>query len=112
MMDYYLPGKPGDASNWDNRMSLCCFDSMLCFSSFDILPILDSVPVFMASGSEAYTADNNEEFYDQLTGTKVRLLIGGAGHFDLYWMPEHVTRIADEATKFFRKHSRNTANAG
>ena len=107
MMTYYLPGKPGGdpaCPNWKNQTNLYNYESMLSFSAFNIMHMMAGVPVFMALGSEAYTVDNSKEFFENVTGPKEMHFVEGAGHFDLYWKPEHVTPIAKAFADFLRKH--------
>jgi fermentation-respiration switch protein FrsA (DUF1100 family) len=61
----------------------------------------------MAVGSEEYIMDSAhayDEFYSKVKGPKEKLVIEGAGHFDLYWKPEHVNPITDRIAAFFKKH--------
>ena len=107
MMTYYLPEMPGGAQNcpnWKNGLALYNFESLISFSAFNVLNLMENVPVFMALGSEAYTVDNSKAFFDKVPGPKEMHFVEGAGHFDLYWKPEHVTPISKGLNSFFRKH--------
>ena len=45
-------------------------------------------------------------FAEEVKPEKVTV-IEGAGHFDLYWRPEHVEKISDEVAEFFHGHMRS-----
>ncbi|MEW4924418.1 alpha/beta hydrolase [Algibacter sp. 2305UL17-15] len=108
MMTYYLPGKPGgtqNCPNWKNGLSLYNFEALISFSAFNVLHLMENIPFFMALGSEAYTVENSKDFYEKVPGPKELEFIEGAGHFDLYWKPEHVKPIGEKMSKFFKSHS-------
>ena len=105
MMTYYLPGKPGgeqNCPNWKNGLAFYNFESLISFSAFNVLHLMENIPFFMALGSEAYTVDNSKEFYEKVPGPKELHYIEGAGHFDLYWKPEHVKPISEHISTFFK----------
>jgi len=104
MMEYYLPGKSGGVPRWKNALSLYNFESLLIFPVFNVTHLLDNGPFFMAYGTEAYTVDNNEEFFSIVKGPKEKFVVQGAGHFDLYWKPKHVDPIVQRIAAFFKKH--------
>jgi alpha/beta superfamily hydrolase len=103
MMEYYIPGAPGNVPTWRNAASLMSFAPVIDFSIYDYADDLE-VPIYMVYGSEAVSKDGPERLYDQLTGTKDRLIIEGAGHFDLYWMPEYVNPAVGGLTEFFNQY--------
>ena len=102
MTEYYLPGKPGDVPNWRNELSLLSLVPVIDFSIFDSTDRLDATPVFVAYGTEAVSRDGAVRFYEELGGPKDRIVLEGAGHFDLYWKPELVAPVADRIAEFFR----------
>lgn len=107
MMTYYLPEMPGgeqNCPNWKNGLTLYNFESLISFSAFNVLNLMENIPVYMALGSDAYTVDNSKDFFDKVPGPKEMHYVEGAGHFDLYWKPEHVTPISEGLNKFFRSH--------
>ena len=101
MRDYYLPGMPGEAPNWKNELSLLSSKAVLSFSIYDYTHMFDAVPVFMAYGDKAVSVKGAVRFYEALNGPKEMIKREGAGHFDLYWRPEHVEPIADGIATFF-----------
>ena len=101
MMEYYLPGMPGDVPNWRNEINLYGFSTALSFVPEDFANMLINVPLYMAYGSEAGTEVANEAFFAKVPGDHQKTIVEGAGHFDLYWMPEHVTRISQEIADFY-----------
>jgi fermentation-respiration switch protein FrsA (DUF1100 family) len=102
MMENYLPGMPGDHPNWKNAVSMNSMSSGIDFSIFDYADEL-KVPKYMVYGTEAVSKGGAIRLYDQLTSLKERLVIEGAGHFDLYWKPEYVDPAVNGITDFLRK---------
>ena len=107
MMTYYLPNMPGgepECPNWKNGLSLYNFEALISFSAFNVLGLMENIPVFMALGSNAYTVDNSIEFYKKIPGPKELYFIDGAEHFDLYWKTEYVKPISKKISLFFKKY--------
>jgi fermentation-respiration switch protein FrsA (DUF1100 family) len=101
MAEYYLPDMPGDVPNWKNSVSLLSLVPTLEWPErFDIADRFDATPVYVVYGAEATTKDGAIHFYDQLNGPKERLVLEGAGHFDIYWMPEYVDPAVDGISEF------------
>jgi len=103
MREYYLPGKPGDVPNWKNAQSWISIESLLSFSIFNFTHMFESVPTYVVYGDKAVSADGAIKFYDDITGEKEKLVFEGAGHFDLYWMPEYVDPAVEGISAFFNK---------
>lgn len=61
---------------------------MLGNAIYDLAHFFDSIPLLMVYGSDAISAESAQDFFDTVNGPKQLLVINGAGHFDLYWMPE------------------------
>jgi hypothetical protein len=110
MMEYYLPGKPGDVPNWRNEVSLMSTDSILGFSVYNFVHMFDAVPVYVVYGDEAVSADGAIRFYDAINGPKEKLVFEGAGHFDLYWMPEYVDPAVEGIATFLKKYIQQGAD--
>ena len=104
MREYYLPGKPGDVPNWKNALSLMSMNSVLSFSVYNFTHLFDAVPVYMVYGDKAFTADGGIKFYDAINGPKKRLVVKGAGHFDLYWKPEYVDPAVEGISNFLKSY--------
>ena len=107
MMTYYLPDMPGgeqNCPNWKNGLALYNFEALISFSAFNVLHLMENIPVFMALGSEAYTVENSKEFFKKVPGPKKMHFVENAGHFDLYWNPEYVKPISEDLNKFFRSY--------
>ena len=104
MMEYYLPGKPGDVPTWQNALSLMSMNSVLSFSACNFTHLLEAVPVYMVHGDQAITADGAIKFYDAINGPKEKLVAKGAGHFDLYWQPEYVDSAVEGISNFLKSH--------
>jgi fermentation-respiration switch protein FrsA (DUF1100 family) len=101
MAEYYLPGMPGDVPNWKNSVSLLSLVPTLEWPErFDIADRFNATPVYMVYGAEAATKDGAIHFFDQLDGPKDRLVLEGAGHFDIYWMPEFVDPAVEGISEF------------
>ncbi len=101
MRDYYLPGMPGDVPNWKNKMSLIGSYTLWGFSIFNYTKLLKSTPVYVAYGDQAVSKPGAIRFVNETNPEKVTV-IEGAGHFDLYWKPEHVKKISDEIATFYK----------
>jgi fermentation-respiration switch protein FrsA (DUF1100 family) len=105
MGEYYLPGKPGDVPNWKNSVSMLSLASMVGrVDYFEVVDRFDSTPVYMVYGTEAFSKPGAVRFYDMLNGPKDRLVFEGAGHFDIYWMPEYVDPAVEGITEFLNKY--------
>ncbi|WP_420640699.1 alpha/beta hydrolase [Candidatus Leptofilum sp.] len=101
---YYLPGMPGDVPNWQNRVSILSLIPIIeWLNFFGLTKRFRSTPVFMAYGSNAFSKGSAIKFYDQLDGPKDRLVLDGAGHFDMYWKPEYVDPVVESISKFFNR---------
>ncbi|KXF80501.1 alpha/beta hydrolase family protein [Enterovibrio coralii] len=106
MTQYYLPGHPGaECGKWKNELNLYNAESILTFSAFNVISLMDDIPLFMALGSEAYTADNSLSFFEQASDPKELLLFEGKGHFDLYWQPECVAPASEKLAAFLLSHA-------
>ena len=103
MMTYYLPGKPGNVPTWSNDVSMFSFVPVLGFSIFEYDEEVDRVPTYVVYGDEAVSKDGAIRFYDMVDGQKDRLVLEGAGHFDVYWKPEFVNPAVEGINAFFRK---------
>ncbi len=104
MRDYYLPGQPGGVPNWRNELSIMSMMPMFSFAIYNFAFMFDAVPVYMAYGTEAVSTPGAKRFYDMINGPKELKEIEGAGHFDLYWKPEHVDPISEGIETFFGKY--------
>jgi fermentation-respiration switch protein FrsA (DUF1100 family) len=104
MREYYLPGMPGDVPNWKNEVSLVSVSAVLSFSVFNYAHMFESIPVYVVYGDKAVSADGAIKFYDMLNGPKERLVVEGAGHFDLYWMPQYVDPAVEGISAFLGKY--------
>ena len=103
MRDYYLSGKPGDTPNWKNKASLIGSYTLYGFSIFNYTKLLDSIPKYVAYGDQAVSKGGAIRFVNETNPEKVTV-IEGEGHFDLYWKPEHVNKISDEITVFYKEY--------
>ena len=103
MRDYYLSGKPGDNPNWKNKASLIGSYTLYGFSIFNYTKLLDSIPKYVAYGDQAVSKGGAIRFVNETNPEKVTV-IEGEGHFDLYWKPEHVNKISDEITVFYKEY--------
>jgi fermentation-respiration switch protein FrsA (DUF1100 family) len=105
MGEYYLPGMPGGVPNWKNRTSMISLTSMVeLVDYFAFTDRFDSIPVYVVYGTEALSKDGAITVYDQLNGPKERLVLEGAGHFDIYWMPEYVGPAVEGISAFFGEY--------
>ena len=107
MRDYYLPGKPGDVPNWKNSVAPNSQYSLVGFSIFNYTKLFDPIPIYLAYGDEAVSKPGAARFAEEVKPTKVTV-IEGAGHFDIYWKPEHVEKIADEVAEFFQGYMKSS----
>ncbi len=103
MRDYYLPGKPGDVPNWKNKGCISESYTIYGFSIFKYVKLLESTPKYVAYGDQAVSKGGAIKFVNEANPEKVTV-IEGEGHFDLYWKPEHVKRISDEISAFYKEY--------
>ncbi len=102
MMEYYIPGAPGNVPTWKNGASIMSFTPVMDFSIYDYVDDLE-VPLYMVYGTEAVSKDGAIRLYDRLTGSKERLVLENAGHFDIYYKPEFVDPAVDGIAEFLNK---------
>jgi fermentation-respiration switch protein FrsA (DUF1100 family) len=108
---YYLPGMPGDVPNWRNSLSMISIVSAVEWMDFfEPANHFDSTPLFMVYGAKAYSKDSAVKFYDMTKGLKDRLILEGAGHFDIYWMPEYVEPAVEGITNFINENLESNTN--
>jgi fermentation-respiration switch protein FrsA (DUF1100 family) len=101
MDDYYLPGKPGYAPTWENHFSLISMVPVMeWFDFFAAADEFDTTPIYMVYGTEAFSRHGAARFYDMAGGPRERLILEGAGHFDIYWMPEYVDPAVEGVSEF------------
>ena len=103
MRDYYLPGKPGDVPNWKNKGCLNESYTLYGFSIFNYTKLLESIPKYVAYGDQAVSKGGAIRFINETNPEKVTV-IEGEGHFDLYWKLEHVEKISDEISAFYKQY--------
>lgn len=101
MDKYYLPGKPGYAPTWENRFSLISMVPVMKWKDFfEAADKFDTTPIFMVYGTEAFSRHGAAKFYEMAGGSKNRLILEGAGHFDIYWKPEFVEPAVEGLAEF------------
>ncbi|MEZ5450304.1 MAG: hypothetical protein R3E89_15490 [Thiolinea sp.] len=83
-------------------MAAAGVDTMIAFDPFNFLHMLDSVPTFVAYGTEAVTGKGAQAFYDQINGPKTLHVVEGADHFELYWKPEFVDPTVAQMAAFLK----------
>ena len=99
---YYLPGMPGDVPTWNNGLSMTSIVPVVeWLDFFKTAEELDETPLYMVYGTKAFSRHNAIKYYDLIDGPKDRLVIDGAGHFDLYWKTEYVQLAVEGITTFF-----------
>ena len=104
---YYLEGMPGDVPNWRNGLSMISIVSVVEWMDFfEPANHFDSTPLYMVYGTKAFSKDGAIKFYDMTNGPKDRLVLDGAGHFDIYWMPEYVDPAVEGITEFVNKYAK------
>ena len=83
---------------------------------FDYSDKFDNIPVFLASGKEAYSLEPALRFYDSLNGPKDKLIVEGTNHVEFYWKDENGDKAAaavdDRRTAPGCPSSRSCARAG
>ncbi len=104
MRDYYLSGQPGNVPTWRNEQSLIGLPIMLDFSIFDHMEMFEALPIFVAYGEKAVSKSGPISFVEKNKGEMEVMIREDAGHFDLYWRPEHVDPIVNNMIEFFNKH--------
>ena len=101
MDKYYLPGKPGYAPTWENRFSLISMVPVMKWKNFfEAADKYDTTPIYMVYGTKAFSRHGAAKFYDMANGPKQRLILDGAGHFDIYWKPEYVEPAVEGLAEF------------
>lgn len=101
MDDYYLEGKPGYAPTWENHFSMISMKPVMEWYDFFVAAEeYKDIPVYMVYGTEAFSRHGASKFFDMVEGDKERLILEGAGHFDIYWMPEYVDPAVEGVTAF------------
>ena len=103
MATYYLEGRPGYHVNWANSVSSL---SLPAFATFNIYDHMDAFtasgkPLVSIIGTEAVSREGGERFYNGVDTKKELLMVEGAGHFELYYMPEYVSQAVPKINQFF-----------
>lgn len=108
MDDYYLEGKPGYAPTWENHFSMISMKPVMeWYDFFAAAEEYTDTPVYMVYGTEAFSRHGASTFYDMIKSDKERLILEGAGHFDIYWMPEYVDPAVEGVTSFLYEQVNN-----
>lgn len=111
MTQYYgYEGKPGYTPSWKNKGNLYRVGDMMTgnYNPFDYISKYINKPFFMAYADGGYSPDKLRQFYDEIPADNKDLLVcPNSGHFDLYYKPEFVTPIVENATKFLNENSLN-----
>ncbi|MFK8102983.1 MAG: alpha/beta hydrolase [Saprospiraceae bacterium] len=102
MMTYYLPGKPGDTPTWKNLVSLNSISAGLDYAIYDRANKIKK-PTYMVLGTEAVSLEGAERLYDQIKGPKEKLVLEGAGHFEIYWKPKYVNPAVEGISNFLNQ---------
>ena len=101
MDKYYLPGKPGYAPTWENHFSLISMVPVMKWKDFfEAAAKFDTTPIYMVYGTKAFSRHGAAKFYEMSGGPKNRLILEGAGHFDIYWKPEFVEPAVEGLAEF------------
>jgi fermentation-respiration switch protein FrsA (DUF1100 family) len=104
MTGYYLPGMPGETPNWKNALSIVSIGPVASFAIYDDVAELSKRPVSMIIGTEAVSREGGERLHNMLTGTKEKLMLEGADHFDLYYQDDYTAPASDHLAAFFARH--------
>jgi fermentation-respiration switch protein FrsA (DUF1100 family) len=100
MMEYYLPGKPGDTPTWVNAFNSMSVEHFLSWSADPYVYLLEPVPTLVIYGENAVTAEGAIAFYQNKKGMKEELIIKDKGHFDLYHEDECVGLSVEKILSF------------
>ncbi len=101
---YYLEGKVGYHPRWENAMSSTSLAGIAKMHPFDYSDKYDNIPVFLASGKDAYSLEPALRFYDSLIGPKDKLIIEDTNHVEFYWKDENGDKATIAVDQFFKKH--------
>ena len=105
MMDYYLPDQPGSHPNWINKMNTYHFEELVFnYNPFDVLPLYNDKPFYMAYGTGGYSTELLQEFYDSINTVDKQLRIVDGTHFEIYWQDQHVDPIVEDISNFFTSY--------
>lgn len=107
MMTYYLPGERGEHPNWVNKFNLYNIENLVAnYDPFTILDLYQNKPFYMAYGTEGYSVDKLQEFYDGIQSSdqnkQLRVLPGN--HFDFYWQPQLIKTVTQDLDAFFKRY--------
>lgn len=99
---YYLNPKSGGMTpNWKNALNMSGIENLLGMTVFQVIDLLEGVPFFLATGTEAHGYKHAIRFYNEVNAPKDQLILDGVNHFDVYWKPEYVNPITAKITAFF-----------
>ncbi len=99
---YYLNKESGGITpNWKNSLNMSGIENLLGMTVFQVIDLLEEVPFFLATGTEAHGYKHAVKFYDEVNAPKEQLILDGVNHFDVYWKPEYVNPITEKITAFF-----------
>ncbi|MEE9361846.1 MAG: alpha/beta hydrolase [Cellulophaga sp.] len=99
---YYLNQESGGmVPNWKNTLNMSGIENLLGMTVFQVIDLLEGVPFFMATGTEAHGYKHAVRYYNEVNAPKDQLILDGVNHFDVYWKPEYVNPITEKIAAFF-----------
>jgi len=108
MKEYYGgEGQPGYVPNWKNKGNFYRASNIMTgrYNPFEYIKGFINKPFFMAYADGGYSVDKLQEFYAEIPADKKEIMVAEAAtHFDLYYKPEFVDPIVNNADAFLRRN--------
>lgn len=103
--EYYLTPRASHPNAGNKFQFTRSISRIFTFDAFHLLEELLQQPLLVVAGSEADSLWMSTELFGRARVTgKEFLLVEGAGHMDLYDVPQYVDQAVAKATEFFGKH--------
>lgn len=104
---HFYRESPYRHANSTNRVYFRSFGLLLGFDAFHLVPDLLAQPLqVIVGGRRGITGsyEDGETLYALAPGEKDFFVIEGAGHYDMYHIPEYVDQAVAKLVSFYRKH--------
>ncbi|WP_421921183.1 alpha/beta hydrolase [Marinifilum sp.] len=111
MKQYYgYENKPGSVPSWKNKGNFYHASYIMTgkYNPFNYIKGFINKPFFMAYADGGYSTDKIEQFYNDVPADEKFIMVcPNSTHFDLYYKPEFVKPIVDQACEFLNQNNLN-----
>jgi fermentation-respiration switch protein FrsA (DUF1100 family) len=90
-----------------NRLYFISKAAIVGFEGFGLVPDLLTQPLLVIVGGRrgsTYSYEAGEALFNRKNGEKDFFVVEGAGHYEMYWVPDYVDQAVEQLSAFFAKH--------